>query len=101
MEQLRIREEEWCIPTEQYEAWYQACVRVPGDVMIALDAIDSAEHSRMWSPTVPKELSYGNYDRESNTGNGAERGHTREASHREPELPALDAINAAQIRHFE
>jgi hypothetical protein len=36
VEQFGIREEQRCIPTEQYEAWDQACVRMTVDIMISL-----------------------------------------------------------------
>jgi hypothetical protein len=69
--------------------------------VIALDTFDAAEHGRMRAPTVPEELNDGNYNRESNAGNGAEHGHAREANNRKPELPALDAIDSSQVGHFD
>ena len=75
--------------------------RIPRDVVIALDVIDAAEHRRVRTPAVPEELDHGNDDRERDARNGAEHGHAREADHRQPELPALDAIDAAQVGDFE
>jgi len=97
VEQLGVRKEERCIPTEQYESRDQACLRIPGNVVIALDTIDAAQHGRMRPPAIPQELNHGNHDCERNARNGAEHGHTHEASHRKPELPALDVIDAAQV----
>src|SRR4029450_11386327 len=55
VEQLGVGEEERRIPTEQYQAGYQARVRISGDVVIALNSLDTSEDGRVRAPTVPKE----------------------------------------------
>ena len=71
--------------------------RIAGDVVIALDAFDAAQHGRMRPPAIPEKLDYGDHDRETDARNGAEHGDADEARHRKPELPALDAIDAAEV----
>ena len=68
--------------------------------MIAFDTLNPAKHGRMRPPAIPEKLDHGNYNRERNAGNGAEHSYTREAGHREPKLPALIAIDAAEVGHF-
>ena len=55
----------------------------------------------MRTPAIPEELDHGDHDRERDAGDGAKQSDTRETDHRQPELPALDAIDATQIRDFE
>src|SRR4029077_8173644 len=101
VEQFGVCEEERRIPTEQHKARDQTRLRIPRNVVIALNAFDAAEHGRMRAPAVPEKLNHGNRDRKSNTRNGTEYGYARKAHHRKPELPALDAIDSSQVGHFD
>ena len=71
------------------------------DVVVALDLIDPAEHRRVRTPAVPEELDHGDHDRQRDARNGAEHRHSGEADDRQPELPALDAVDAAQVGDLE
>src|ERR1700739_2337828 len=93
MEQLGVRKEERCIPSEQYESRDQARLRISDDVVIALDTVDTAQHGRMRAPAIPEKLDHCNHNCERNAWNGAEHSHPREAGHRKPELPGLDEID--------
>ena len=95
MKQLGVREKEGRIPPEQHEAGDLPCLGITGYVVIALYTFDAAKHCRMRTPAIPKELNHCNHDRDGDARNGTEHGHTCEAGHRKPELPALDTIDAA------
>ena len=101
MKKLGVGKEQWRIPAEQDEARNQVCVRISGNVVIALHLIDAAEHGRMRTPPVPQELDDGNDNRQCDARNGAEYRHAGEAGDGKPELPALNAIDAAQVGHFD
>jgi hypothetical protein len=51
----------------------------------------------MWPPAVPEELDHGDHHCNPDAANRAEDCDACKAGHREPELPALDSIDAAQI----
>ena len=97
MEEFRVRKEERRVPAEQHEPRNDASVRMARDVMIARHRVDAAEHCRVRPPAVPQKLDHGDHDRERDAGDGAKDGDTREAGDRQPEFPALDAIDPSKV----
>ena len=69
--------------------------------MIALDAVGAAQHGGVGAPTVPQELRDGEGDRQTNPGDRPEHGDADEAEDRQPELPALDAVDPFEIGDLE
>ena len=51
----------------------------------------------MRPPAVPEELDHREHDREADARDRAEYGHAGKAADGQPELPALDAVDAAQV----
>ena len=54
-ERLGVREEERRVPAEQDQALEPLRVRVAGDVVVALDALDPTEDRRVRTPRAPEE----------------------------------------------
>ena len=52
---------------------------MPGDVVVALEIIDAAQHGRIGAPAVPEKLDDGNHDRQDNALDRAQYGHAGEA----------------------
>src|SRR5262249_16741884 len=101
LKELGIREEERRIPTEQDETWDQPGIRIPRDVVIGADPINTAEDSRMRPPAVPEKFDHGDENGEADSGDRTQHGHTCKTGHRKPELPALYAIDTAEVSEFE
>jgi hypothetical protein len=55
----------------------------------------------VWPPAVPEELDDRDDDRNADAWNHAEDGNPDEACDGQPELPLLDAEDAAQVCEFE
>src|SRR5262249_36027668 len=81
---------------EQHQAGNQARVGITGDVVIALDAVGAAQNGGMRPPAVPQEFDDGHHDGEPDARDRAQHRHADEADDRQPELPALDAPDAAR-----
>ena len=96
LEQLGIGEEQRRVPAEQHQAGDQPRLGIARDVVVALDAVDAAQHGGMRPPAVPQEFDDRDDDRQADAGNRAEHGDADEADDRQPELPALDAEDAAR-----
>jgi hypothetical protein len=93
IEQLGMGEEQWRIPPKQDETWNQLPLGIAGDVVETSEVFDPAQHGKNGDASVPQKLNHGDHDCERNALNGAEHRYTREADHRQPELPALNSID--------
>src|SRR6185295_20275761 len=97
VKQLGVGEEERRIPAEQHQAGYEPRTRIAFDVVVAADAVDSAQHRVVRSPAVPQKFDDRDDDRQADAWNRSERSNANEADDRQPELPALDAETAGQV----
>jgi hypothetical protein len=64
--------------------------------VVAPNAVDSAEYCVVWPPAVPQEFDH----RDADAGNHAKHRNSDEADNGQPELPLLDAEDAAQVCEF-
>src|SRR5512139_453550 len=97
VEQFGVGEEQRRIPAEQDQAGDQARAGIALDVVVALDALRTSEDGRVRAPAVPQEFDHGDHDRQADAGNRAEHRHADGADDGQPELPALDAQDPAQV----
>ena len=65
----------------------------PELVLAAHPPGDAPQDGGVRPPATPEEFDYRQQDRQANAGNGAEHNHPYAAADREPELPALNAVN--------
>jgi hypothetical protein len=96
-----VGEEQRRIPAEQHQARDPAGGWISRDVVIAADPVHATQHGVVRPPPVPQELDDGQDDGQTDSGNHPEDGDAREAHHREPEFPSLDAEDAAQVCDLE
>ena len=74
---------------------------IAGDVVIAGDAVGAAENGGMRPPAVPQELDDGDDDGKANSGTAPSTATPTKHTYRQPELPALDTPDAAEVGHFD
>src|SRR4051795_12696624 len=82
VKELGVSEKERRVPTKQHESWNATRSRIPRDVVVAANTIDSAEHCEVWPPGIPQELDHRDHDCDSDAGNHAEHGNAHKTDHR-------------------
>ena len=97
VEQLSVGEKQRRIPAKQDQAGNAARVGIARDVMITLDAVGASQDRAVRTPGIPQEFDDGNHNGQSDTWNRTQRSDPDCADDRQPEFPALDAIDSPQV----
>src|SRR4030095_7431098 len=88
-----ISKKQWCIPTEQKQSRNQPRIRIAFEIMVTGNIFNAPQNSIMRAPSIPQKFNHGNYDRQTNSGNGAEYSHSQKANNGQPKFPSLNAID--------
>src|SRR5262249_41904472 len=89
------------IPSEEDEAWEAAGLGIAIDVMIAVHAFRLTEDRVVRLPGVPDELGERDGHGDQDAGDRTQEDDPEESGKREPELPALDPVQAPQAADLE
>ena len=100
IEQFGVGEKQRRIPAKQHQAGDKARVGITLDVVVALDPLGLPQHRGIRPPAIPQKFDDGDHDGQPDALDRTEHGHADGADDRQPELPALDAINAPQVGDF-
>ena len=101
VELLGVGEEQRCIPAEEHQPGDEACIRVAGEIVVALYTICPTQHRIVRSPAIPDELQQGNDNGEQDARDGSKDRHPQEAGDGKPELPLLDAVQTLKVVNLE
>ncbi|MNL41536.1 hypothetical protein D3C87_1639480 [compost metagenome] len=95
MEQFGVGKKQRSIPAKQNQARDKTRIGITLDVMVALHTRGTPQDRRVRPPAIPEEFDDRNQDGQADTLDRAKHGHPDGADNRQPELPALNAINAS------
>ncbi|MCY1530755.1 hypothetical protein D9M68_659570 [compost metagenome] len=76
-------------------------MRVARDVVVAADSVHAPEDRVVGAPAIPEKLDHGDHHCQADAGHRAEHRDAYQADDGQPELPALDSVDATQIPEFE
>ena len=101
LEPFGIGKEQRRVPAQQHQPGMRRASGWRCDVVVAVDAVDPAQHRRVRAPAVPQELDHRDDDRQHDALDRTQQQHARGAADGQPELPGLDAADALQVAPFD
>ncbi|MNY10659.1 hypothetical protein D3C86_1436480 [compost metagenome] len=101
MEQFGVGEKQGGIPAKQHQTGNQARVGIALGIVKALDPLRLPQHGGIRTPAIPQKFNDCDQDGQTNTFDCAKHRHADSADDRQPELPALYAIDASQVSDFD